>query len=420
MALGPLRIITAGCVDDGKSTLIGRLLLDTHSIFSDQLSELQRISSRTGDALNLALITDGLRAERLQGITIDAGFRYFAVRGRKIILADTPGHVEYTRNMVAAASNAEAAVVLVDASRGIAQQTRRHILIAYLLGVRYFVICLNKFDLVGYSQNAFEDLTRTVEEAFSGLPGAVVSILPASALFGDNIVTRSSAMPWYVGPTLVDLLETIPNRFVTERASAFSVQWVIQPADEQRPIFAGRLLSGVISVGDQLTWVPSLQTLRVETVSIGSEQYESADTGRSIGISFDRDAGIGRGDLIVAWDTQFCLSNTARAALCWLSEQPCRVNTTYLFQQHGKSVDCKIEAIRAKLDVDLNFWDEGEKEELVQNEIGKVELKLSEELLLFGYEQDRSLGAGILIDPLTNDTVGGVMIESSHILQEVK
>jgi sulfate adenylyltransferase subunit 1 len=425
MALGPLRIITAGCVDDGKSTLIGRLLLDTHSIFSDQLDELQRISNRTSEDLNLALVTDGLRAERSLGITIDAGFRYFSARGRKIILADTPGHVEYTRNMVAAASNAEAAVVLVDATRGIAEQTRRHLIVAYLLGIRQFVLCLNKIDLVQFSHQTFEELSQAIECVFETLPDATVHMIPTSALLGDNVAMRSNRMKWYAGPTLLDLLETIPNRTYADGLNTFSVQWIIQPSsrpiadqNSEARIIAGNVTSGCIRVGAELTHIPSMRKLTVKTVSIGMEQLDSCQARGSIGLTLDPSGDIKRGDLLVGEQKLHDLSNRARATLCWLSEWPCASDMTFLFQQRSKRIGCSIETIVAKLEIGTNRWNASESNTLAQNEIGSVELFLSEKLLLYPYAQHRALGSGILIDPVTNDTVAAVMIESPQFAPE--
>ena len=416
--LAPLHLITAGSVDDGKSTLIGRLLLDTGAIFSDQLLELERISDRTRTELNLALFTDGLRAERQQGITIDAGYRYFRARDRKVILADTPGHLQFTRNMIAAASNAEAAVILVDANRGVTLQTHRHLLLANLVGVQQFVICINKIDLCGYQKKRFDELTHALRQFVDTLAKATYHYVPTSALFGDNIARASDQMPWYTGPTLLDLLETLPNRREAAEFAAFTVQSVIRSGEQEaKRIYAGRMLSGTIETNARLIHLPSRRCVNVCGIALGREDCSTVSSPVSAGIKIEEELDIARGDLFVAANSKLELHRSAETTLCWMSEAPLVCGRLYLFQQHTKRSQCVVESVTAHFDLDSNKWVASKAESLAQNEIGSATLEFSEELPLMKYASHRALGAGILIDPVTNETVAAAMITKTEAAQ---
>jgi sulfate adenylyltransferase subunit 1 len=411
----PLRIITAGSVDDGKSTLIGRMLYDTASLYSDQIAELERISSRTNSGLNLAYITDGLRHERQQGITIDIGYRYFMIGSRKIILADTPGHLEYTGNMIAAASNAEAAVILVDASRTITEQTRRHIILAHLMGITHIIICINKIDLAGYSQSVFETFRSALLPLVNSLKGLSVVFIPVSALYGDNVVNPSDNTPWYGGQTLVNILEALPNNYSSSSVNCFSVQCLIHDPVGNVVQYAGRTVSGSFQTGGEIFHIPSLKKAVISKITLGEKEITYTEGQLSSAMVLQTPLTISRGDLFVGADEIIHLQNKCMATLCWLGKAPLNKDKEYIFQHSSKRISCRIASVESILDISTYEPIPARAPILQQHEIGTVEIELSEPLYLKNYSHHKLLGSAIIIDPETNDTAGAVLI-TDHAL----
>lgn len=412
-----LRFTTAGSVDDGKSTLIGRLLYDSKSIFEDQLEAVKRASLQKGDEhINLALFTDGLRSERQQGITIDVAYRYFHTPKRKFIIADTPGHIQYTRNMVTGASTAHAAVILVDARNGVTEQTRRHYYIAWLLGIKHIIVCINKMDLVQYSEKVFSGILKDVKSISEKLPGADVHYIPISALRGDNVVEPSTHMPWYKGPTLLEKLEGIDVRnHLHEKPLRFPVQYVIRPISDKFHDYrgyAGRIESGTLRVGDEVVILPSGLTSRITSMHVGDHFIEKAIPPMSVAITLADDLDVERGNIIVHPQSLPQTQNTFEATICWMNPVPLRLNQLYIIRQTTTEAKCKI--IHQQCKVDINSLEEiaGENE-LKMNEIGIFTLKTSRPLVFDYYRQNRATGSFILIDESTNETVGVGMIQEN-------
>jgi len=422
---GVLRFLTCGSVDDGKSTLIGRLLYDTKALLSDTLATLAETSARRGlGELDLSLITDGLVAEREQGITIDVAYRYFATATRKFIIADAPGHEQYTRNMVTAASTADVAVLLVDARRGIQPQTRRHATIAALLGIHQLIVAVNKMDLVGFDQACFAAIAADFRAWLAQHPDMTVDarFIPISALVGDNVVERSSRMAWYEGPTLVELLEAAPDEQLDVAAPLrLPVQWVCRPtrvaagpgaAAEASGVrgYAGRIESGSLAVGDEVLVLPGGGRSRVARIAIGDESLQHAGAGRSVMVTLADELDVSRGDTIVrVGEPAPSPRQNFSATLCWLSGTTLAPARTYVLQHTTRSVKARVATVDARLDVQTLGWkpDGGE---VGLNDIARVAVKTHQPLVADAYSVNRDTGSFILIDEATNDTVAAGLI----------
>ena len=413
-----LRFITAGSVDDGKSTLIGRLLYDSKSILADQLEAIERATKgRTrGDGpdgtVDLALLTDGLRSEREQGITIDVAYRYFQTPARKFIIVDAPGHIQYTRNMVTGASNCQLAVVLVDARHGVVEQTRRHSLIASLLGIPHIVVAVNKMDLMGYSQDVFSDICIQYAGLAKNLNVPNVTYIPLSALNGDNVVARSGAMPWYDGPTLLEHLETVEITDIVADGGRFPVQYVIRPQTAALPDYrgyAGKITSGMFRKGDAITVLPSGETSTIDAIEIADQHYDEATAPMSVVLHLADDRDISRGDLIVRSDSLPVSSQTIEAMLCWMDAKEFRVGNKYVLQVGTARTRCSVREIAYQLNVNTYEHTEGV-DALKLNDLAKVVLRTAQPISFDPYAQNRATGGAILIDETSNVTVGALML----------
>ncbi|TAE51268.1 MAG: sulfate adenylyltransferase subunit CysN [Bacteroidetes bacterium] len=409
-----LRFSTAGSVDDGKSTLIGRLLYDTKSIFEDQLEAIERTSRDRGDDyLDLALLTDGLRAEREQGITIDVAYRYFATPRRKFILADTPGHIQYTRNMVTGASTVNLAIVLVDARSGIVEQTRRHSFIASLLQIKHLVVAINKMDLVDYSEDVFNKLVEEYTAFSSKLNVPDIRYVPLSALRGDNVAERSERMPWYQGPSLLYILESVhvgnDYNFVDSR---FPVQYVIRPQSETHRDYrgySGRVAGGVFKPGDEVLVLPSGFTSKIRSIDSFEGPVAEAFPPMSVTMTLEDEIDISRGDMIVKRDNQTKVSQDIDLMVCWMNEKPLQPNGKYLLRHTSREVKCIVKDVRYKVDINTLHRFENDKA-LGLNDIGRIQIRTSSPLLCDPYVRNRNTGSLILIDEFTNETVAAGMI----------
>jgi bifunctional enzyme CysN/CysC len=409
-----VRFATAGSVDDGKSTLIGRLLFDTKSIFEDQLEHVERTSRQRGDGYtNLALLTDGLRAEREQGITIDVAYRYFHTPRRKFIIADTPGHEQYTRNMVTGASTADLALILVDARKGVLEQSRRHAFIASLLRIPHLVVCVNKMDLVDYREDAF----RAVCDEFGGwankLDVSDMTFVPISALHGDNVVDRSENMPWYQGPSLLYHLENVHVASDRNLVDArFPVQWVVRPmSDEHHDYrgYAGEVASGIFRVGDEVVILPSGRESRIASIDTFDGELQEAYPPLSVTLRLEDDVDVSRGDMICRPGNRPREVRELDAMVCWMAERPLQANGRYRIKHTTRTALAKADAVRYRIDVNTLHRDE-QADGLSLNEIGRLSLRLSSPLFLDEYRRNRATGSFILIDESTNDTVGAGMV----------
>ena len=411
-----LRFTTAGSVDDGKSTLIGRLFHDSKAIFEDQLEAIERSSRKRGDDnVNLALLTDGLRAEREQGITIDVAYRYFATPRRKFIIADTPGHVQYTRNMVTGASTANLALILVDARNGVVEQTRRHTFIADLLGIKHVAVCINKMDLVGYKEEAYHQIVAEYRDFVSRLENVTeLTFLPISALKGDNVVERSENMPWYEGPPLLYHLENVYVGSDANHVDArFPVQWVIRPhSDEHHDFrgFAGRVAGGVFKKGDEVTILPSGFSTRISRILSGSEERENAFFPQSVTILLKDEIDVSRGDMIVKPNNQPKISQDLDARICWFSaSRKLTRGGKFIFRHTTREAQAIVSEINYKVDVNtLRKVEEIDGFEM--NDIGRVMLRVSQPVFHDAYRRNRNTGSFILVDPFTNETVAAGML----------
>jgi bifunctional enzyme CysN/CysC len=412
-----LRLVTAGSVDDGKSTLIGRLLYDTKQILVDQLEHIEDASRRRGhDYVDLALLTDGLRAEREQGITIDVAYRSFVTPRRRFQLADAPGHVQYTRNMVTGASTADVAVILVDARKGVIEQTRRHSYITAILETPHVVYAVNKMDLVDFSEARFDEIARELAELTSQLGLRDETAIPVSALKGDNVVERTDAMPWYAGPTLLEHLETVEifgDRNTQDRR--FPVQWVIRPmADEHHDYrgYAGRVASGIWRAGDEVVVLPSGLRSRVASVDAAGEVLEDALPGQSVTIRLEDEVDVSRGDLLADPDQPPVVARELTARVSWMSEKPLEDRARVLIKQTTRTVPARVDELVSVVDI-LTLTDQPAPARLGLNDLGVVRFRLAEPLAVDPYARNRTTGAFILIDESTNDTVGaGMVIEA--------
>jgi sulfate adenylyltransferase large subunit len=408
-----LRIATAGSVDDGKSTLIGRLLHDSKAIFEDQLEHVQATSERRGDGyLNLALLTDGLRAEREQGITIDVAYRYFATPRRKFIIADTPGHEQYTRNMVTGASTADLSVVLVDARKGVSEQTRRHAYIASLLHIPHLVVCVNKMDLVNYAEDVFYEIVYEMSDWTARLEIPDITFIPISALHGDNVVDRSNNMPWYGAAPLLYHLEHVviaPDRNLTE--VRFPVQWVIRPmADEFHDYrgYAGQVAGGVLRPGCEVMVLPGGQRTTIEAIDSFDGPREAAFPTMSVAVRFKDQLDVSRGDMVVEPDDQPPAARELDARICWMSERPMTPGARYAIKHTTRTARAIVDELEYRINV--NTLDHEPATELGLNEIGRVRLRCSSPLMADPYSRNRTTGSFILIDEGTNDTVAAGMV----------
>jgi sulfate adenylyltransferase large subunit len=409
-----LRFSTAGSVDDGKSTLIGRLLYDSKGIFEDQLAAIERTSRRRGyNQVDLALLTDGLRAEREQGITIDVAYRYFATPRRKFIIADTPGHVQYTRNMVTGSSTADLAIVLIDARQGVLEQSRRHAFIATLLGIPHLVVAVNKMDLVSYSEETFNAIRDEFASWAQKLDVHDIQFIPISALHGDNVVTRSLSMPWYQGPSLLYHLESVyigSDRNLID--ARFPVQWIIRPQTHEHHDYrgyAGQIAAGVFRKGDQVTVLPSGKTSRIARIETMDGELEAAGPPMSVSMLLEDDIDISRGDMICRPHNQPTVANELDAMMCWMSESELKPGGRYLLKHTTRTVKAVVDDLRYRINVNTLHRDQAA-DRLGLNEIGRIHVRTSAPLLLDPYDLSRTTGGFILIDEATFDTVGAGMV----------
>src|SRR4051794_3158823 len=408
-----LRFLTCGSVDDGKSTLIGRLLHDTKTIYEDQLAAVKRDSVKfgtTGEAggVDLALLTDGLKAEREQGITIDVAYRYFSTDKRKFIIADTPGHEQYTRNMATGASTCQLAIILIDARHGVVTQTRRHSFIVSLLGIRHVVVAVNKMDLVGWSREAFERIKDDYTGFIAKLGVPDVQFIPLSALKGDNVVARSDAMPWYQGPPLLGLLETV--HIASDRNLAdmrFPVQYVVRPNLDFRG-FAGTVASGIIRKGDEVVALPSGKRSRVRSIVTYDGDLDEAFAPQAVTVTLDDEIDVSRGDMLVRPDNQPHVSSQVEAMVVWMADRPFVAGRSYWVKQTTRTVPAEIAEFR--YGVDVNTLEQRPITQLGLNEVGHVSLTLTQPIAYDAYKANPATGAFIIIDRLTNNTVGAGMI----------
>ncbi len=409
-----LRFTTAGSVDDGKSTLIGRLLYDTKVLFQDQIENIERISKQKGEDLNLALLMDGLKAEREQGITIDVAYRYFATPIRKFIIADTPGHVQYTRNMVTGASTANLALILVDARNGVVEQTHRHIFIASLLQIPHFVICINKMDLVDYKQEIYEEIKNNLRNFVSKLGVHDVYFIPMSALIGDNVVDESKNMPWYKGPTLKYFLENVhigsDENLIDCR---FPVQYVIRPrSDEFHDYrgYAGKISGGVFKPGDKVMVLPSGFITTIQSIESPNGPINEAFPQMSVVMQLKDDIDISRGDMIIRENNIPTISQDIEGMICWMNTKELTSGNRYILRHTTKEIRCVVKEIKYKIDINTLHRIEDAKS-LGLNDIGRITIKTSKPLYFDSYRRNRFTGSFILIDESTNETVGAGMIK---------
>lgn len=400
-----LRFTMTGSVDDGKSTLIGRLLHDHRAVHDDQLESVRRAS---GDKLDFALITDGLRAEREQGITIDVAYRYFSSRNRRFIVADTPGHDQYTRNMITGASTADVAVVLVDVTKGVLPQTRRHAYLSWMLGIRHLCVAVNKMDAVGYQQGAFDRVRLEWLEILEKIPGCETAFLPVSALGGDNVVHRSERMPWFEGPALLEYLETVDTAGATGEWLRFPVQSVIRAEDGGRR-YAGRVSAGSVRLGEEVLILPSSRSARVASLAAPDEDTPQASAPLSATISLDQNIDISRGDMIVAADHPPAISRRFLATLFWMGDEPLAPSHSYSLKHTTRLVLCEITKLISKLDIEsLEHRDAGS---IAVNDVGRVEIETHQPLFCDRYGDGRETGSFILLDPASKQTVAAGIIE---------
>ncbi|CAN5588222.1 GTP-binding protein [soil metagenome] len=409
-----LRFTTAGSVDDGKSTLIGRLLYDSKSIFEDQMEAIEMTSKQKGhDYVDLALLTDGLRAEREQGITIDVAYRYFATPKRKFIIADTPGHIQYTRNMVTGASTANLAVILIDARKGVVEQTCRHTFIASLLQIPHIVVCINKMDLVDYSKDVYDEIVNAFKSFSSKLDIRDVQYIPISALKGDNVVDRSKNMDWYQGTTLMYILENVhisgDHNHIDCR---FPVEYVIRPQQKEYHDYrgyAGRIAGGIYKPGDKVMVLPSGFTTTIKAIDTFEGEVKEAFAPMSVTIRLEDEIDVSRGDMIVRENNIPQVSQELELMVCWLNERPLQLNGKYTVRHTTKEARCIIKEVRYKVDINTLHRIEQDKE-IRMNDIGRIHIRTTAPLFFDEYRRNRITGSLVLIDEGTNETVGACMI----------
>ena len=409
-----LRFSTAGSVDDGKSTLIGRMLYDSKSIFEDQYEAIEASSKKKGEEhVNLALLTDGLRSEREQGITIDVAYRYFATPKRKFIIADTPGHIQYTRNMVTGSSTSNLSIILIDARKGIIEQTYRHTFIASLLGIPHVVFCVNKMDLVDYSEETFHKIKRETEAFVSKLGIKDITFIPISALKGDNVVNKSEKMDWYQGGTLLYFLENVHiGSDYNHIDCRFPVQYVIRPqSDEFHDYrgYAGRIAGGVFKPGDKVVALPSGFSSTIKSIDTFNGSIDEAFAPMSVTLTLEDEIDISRGDMIVRDNNRPDVAQDIDIMVCWLSEKPLQLNGKYAVKHTSADVRCVVKEIKYKVDINtLHRMDDDR--EIKMNDIGRISIRTTKPLFIDEYKRNRNTGSLILIDEATNDTVGAGMI----------
>lgn len=406
-----LRLLTAGSVDDGKSTLIGRLLFDSKKLYEDQLDALERDSKRMGNAgehIDYALLLDGLKAEREQGITIDVAYRYFSTNNRKFIIADTPGHEQYTRNMITGGSTANLAIILVDARMGVITQTRRHTFLVSLLGIKHVVLAVNKMDLVDFSEDRFNEIVATYKEFVAPLGIPDINCIPLSALDGDNVVDKSDRTPWYKGESLLDFLETVhidsDNNFTDFR---FPVQYVLRPNLDFRG-FCGKVASGIVRKGDTVMALPSGKTSKVKSIVTYDGELDYAYPPQSVTLTLEDEIDVSRGEMLVYPDNLPLVDRNFETMMVWMDEEPMDVNKSYFIKQTTNTSRTRIDSIKYK--VDVNTMEHSEVAFLSLNEIARVVLTTAKELFFDPYKKNKSCGSFILIDPITNNTSAVGMI----------
>ena len=409
-----LRFTTAGSVDDGKSTLIGRLLYDSKSIFQDQMEAIETASNKKGEEkVNLALLTDGLRAEREQGITIDVAYRYFATPKRKFIVADSPGHIQYTRNMVTGASTANLAIILVDARTGIVEQTKRHSFIASLLGIPHIIYCINKMDLVDYKEETYQKIKNELVSFSSKLTAKDVRFVPISALNGDNIVNRSTKMSWHEGSTLIHILENIHIASDHNHIDCrFPIQNVIRPQKDEFHDYrgyAGRIAGGIFKKGDEVVVLPSGFHSKIKSIDTFNGPIEKAFAPMSITLTLEDDIDISRGDMIVRPNNQPKVDQDIDIMICWMSEKPLIHKGKYAVKHTSKEARCMVKEIKYKVDINSLHRNEEDKE-IKCNDIARISLRVTQPIFYDEYNTNRNTGSVILIDEGTNNTVGAGMI----------
>ncbi|MFA6286844.1 MAG: GTP-binding protein [Opitutaceae bacterium] len=414
LSMDLLRFTTAGSVDDGKSTLIGRLLYDSKAIFEDQLEAIERVTEQRGEGvLNLSLLTDGLRAEREQGITIDVAYRYFATPRRKFIVADTPGHIQYTRNMVTGASTANLAIILIDARKGVIEQTCRHSFIASLLRIPHVIVCVNKMDLVDWSEDRFNEIVATYTEFASRLEIPDVKFIPISALHGDNVVDRSAHMPWYQGSSLLYTLETVYIGSDSNHIDArLPVQTVIRPnSDEHHDFrgFAGRVAGGVFKPGDEIVAQPSGLTSTIKSLHGPDGDLAEAFAPMSVVVTLNDEIDVSRGDTITKANNPPHVTQDIEAMVCWFSEKKLQPNGKYIIRHTTRESKCVIKAVRYKININTLHKAEGDLD-IGMNDIGRILLRSATPLINDSYQRNRSTGSFILVDEFTNATVAAGMI----------
>ncbi|MCG8796425.1 sulfate adenylyltransferase subunit 1 [Tenacibaculum finnmarkense] len=412
-----LKIATAGSVDDGKSTLIGRILYDTKSLTDDKLEAIEAKSKQRGfDYLDFSLATDGLVAEREQGITIDVAHIYFSTPKTSFIIADTPGHIEYTRNMVTGASNSQASIVLIDARNGVVEQTFRHFFINTLLRVKDVVIAVNKMDLVDFSEDKFNEIKKEIQDlaSKSGYENQQITFIPISALKGDNVVKSSTKMPWYKGETLLNHLENLEFEDVSQTSQTrFPVQTVIRPKTEQYHDFrgyAGKIYGGDLAVGDTIMVLPSETKSKIKSIHFFDKEYQKATQGSSITITLDDNINISRGDMLVKENEEPTVAKQLNATICWMDKTPLQASSKYIIKHGVNEVQAKITALKSIIKTDFSGKEENPSE-LVLNAIGEVSLKVNKPLFFDSYSKNKATGSFILIDPKTNNTAGVGFIE---------
>ncbi len=409
-----LRFTTAGSVDDGKSTLIGRLLYDSKSIFEDQLEAVEASSIKKGfDYVDLSLLTDGLKSEREQGITIDVAYRYFATPKRKFIIADTPGHIQYTRNMVTGASTANLALILIDARKGLVEQTHRHSFIASLLKIPHVIVCINKMDLVNYDEKVFERIVEEYKAFSSKLEVHDIRFVPISALAGDNVVNRSEKMEWYQGATLLHMLETVHIESDHNHIdSRFPVQYVVRPQTKEHQDFrgyAGRVAGGIFRPGDEIVTLPSGFNSRIKTIELGGALLKAAFAPMSVTITLEDEIDISRGDIIAKPNNQPQADQDIDLMLCWMNQRPVNLNTKFFVRHMTKEVRGVLKEIQYKLDINSLQRVENV-DQLTMNEIARVKIRTAQPLAFDSYRKNRITGSIILVDEGTNETVAAGMI----------
>lgn len=409
-----LRFTTAGSVDDGKSTLIGRLLYDSKSIFEDQMEHIVQSGKRLGrEELDLSLLTDGLRAEREQGITIDVAYRYFATPARKFIIADTPGHIQYTRNMVTGASTADLAVILVDARKGVLEQTIRHSFIASLLDIRHVIFCINKMDMVDWAESIFLNIKTELELLIEKLKIPEVFYLPISAKYGDNVVDRSSNMPWYEGLTFLNLIETVEiGKNKNPELKRFPVQTVIRPHTEifhDYRGYAGRVAGGALRPGDEVTVLPSMRKSKIKSIDILGKTLSETSEGDSVTISLEDQIDISRGDMLVTGDNLPVISQDINLMICWFNERPLKTGGKYIIRLNSNEAGCIVKSVNYRMNINT-LENDTENISVNMNDIANISIKTSKPVFFDSYKLNNITGSMVFIDEGTNETVGAGMI----------